>query len=70
MQIADTAKAKAHLASLLDDPLAGDEVIVARSGRRSVRLTPLERFLRPRHDAPLRSKLWVAEEFDDAAGAQ
>jgi len=62
MQIADTTKAKAHLSQLLDQ--AGEEVIVARSGRRFIRLTPLKRVLQPRQGGQLRGKLWVAEDFD------
>ena len=64
MQIADIHKVKAYFARLLDQVLAGEEVIVARSGKRMVRLTPLNRVLQPRQGGQLRGKLWVAEDFD------
>lgn len=35
-------EAKTHLSRLLDQAMAGEEVIIMRSGRRLVRLVPLE----------------------------
>jgi prevent-host-death family protein len=36
------AEAKAKLSSLLDQALAGEEVVIARAGKPLVRLTPVE----------------------------
>ena len=47
-------EAKTHLSRLLDQALAGEEVVIMRSGRRLVRLTPVEA-------APARRKLGTAE---------
>lgn len=47
-------EAKTHLSRLLDQAMAGEEVIIMRSGRRLVRLTPLEA-------APCRRKLGTAQ---------
>jgi hypothetical protein len=68
MQIADTSTAREYLLRLLESP--GDEIVTARSGKRLLRLTPLERVLRPRGGRPFRRKLWVADAFDlpDAEG--
>ena len=62
MQITDISTAREYLWRLLESP--GDEIITARSGKRLLRLTPLERVLRPRGGSPLRRKLWVADAFD------
>ena len=47
-------EAKTHLSRLLDQAMAGEEVIIMRSGRRLVRLVPLEA-------APCRRKLGTAQ---------
>ncbi len=47
-------EAKTHLSRLLDQAMAGEEVIIMRSGRRLVRLVPLEA-------APSRRKLGTAQ---------
>lgn len=47
-------EAKTHLSRLLDQALAGEEVIIMRSGRRLVRLTPVEA-------APMRRTLGTAQ---------
>lgn len=41
-KVYNVAEAKAHLSRLLDAALAGDEVVLARSGKPLVRLVPLE----------------------------
>lgn len=68
MQIADISTAREYLSRLLDSP--SGEVITAQSGKRLIRLTPLERVVRPRGGRPFRRKLWVADAFDlpDAEG--
>ena len=57
-------EAKTHLSKLLDQALAGEEVVIMRAGRPLVRLTPLEQ-------APQRGKIGsakgdfvVPEDFD------
>lgn len=47
-------EAKTHLSRLLEQAMAGEEVIIMRSGRRLVRLTPVE-------TAPVRRKLGTAK---------
>jgi prevent-host-death family protein len=58
-------EAKTQLSRLLDQAMAGEEVIIMRSGRRLVRLTPVE-------TAPVRRVLGTAkgdfvvpDNFDD-----
>jgi prevent-host-death family protein len=47
-------QAKTHQSRLLDQAMAGDEVIITRSGRRLVRLTPIG-------IAPVRRRLGTAK---------
>ena len=47
-------EAKTHLSRLLEQALAGEEVIIMRSGRPLVRLTPVEA-------APVRRRLGTAK---------
>jgi prevent-host-death family protein len=47
-------QAKTHLSRLLEQAMAGEEVIIMRSGRRLVRLTPVDA-------APVRRKLGTAK---------
>jgi prevent-host-death family protein len=45
---------KTHLSRLLEQAMAGEEVIIKRAGKRLVRLTPVE-------NAPMRRKLGTAK---------
>ena len=47
-------EAKTHLSRLLEQALAGEEVVIMRSGRPLVRLTPVE-------SAPMHRKLGTAK---------
>jgi prevent-host-death family protein len=47
-------EAKTHLSRLLEQAMAGEEVIIKRSGKRLVRLTPVE-------SAPMRRTLGTAK---------
>jgi prevent-host-death family protein len=47
-------EAKTHLSRLLEQAMAGEEVIIKRAGKRLVRLTPVE-------SAPTRRKLGTAK---------
>ncbi len=51
-----------HLSRLLDRALAGEEVVVTRSGRPVAKLVPLPR--EPRRPGRLAGKLTIAPDFD------
>src|SRR5690349_9214637 len=51
-----------HLSRLLDRALAGEEVVVTRSGRPVAKLVPLPR--EPRRPGRLAGKLVIAPDFD------
>lgn len=58
-------EAKTQLSKLLDWVLAGEHVIIARSGKPIVRLTPIERPLVERTPGIDAGKILIAPDFDD-----
>jgi prevent-host-death family protein len=66
MAIFDINEAQASLSKLIDDALAGQEVVISRNGVEVVRLTsippPLHRG--PRVPGRLKGKIWIAPDFD------
>lgn len=64
MQIANINEAKTHLSQLVERALAGEEVLIARSGTPLIRLIPVTHDTRPRQGGQLRGELWIAADFD------
>jgi prevent-host-death family protein len=56
--------AKTHLSRLVDEALAGEEVVIARAGTPVVRLDPVERAQRERRLGVDQGKIWIADDFD------
>ena len=56
-------EAKTHLSRLLDQALAGEEVIIMRSGRRLVRLFPVATASTPRVLGTAKGMVTMAEDF-------
>ncbi len=57
-------EAKTHLSRLLDQALAGEEVIIMRSGRPLVRLLPVATALTPRVLGTAKGMVTMADGFD------
>lgn len=57
-------EAKTHLSRLLDQALAGEEVIIMRSGRPLVRLLPVATALTPRVLGTAKGMVTMADDFD------
>ena len=57
-------EAKTHLSRLLDQALAGEEVIIMRSGRPLVRLLPVAIALTPRVLGTAKGMVTMADDFD------
>ena len=55
-------EAKTNLSRLVDEALAGEEVIIARAGKPLVRLVPCRQKDQPRR--PGNEKIWIADDFD------
>ena len=64
MHIENIHSAKAHLSSLINRALAGEEVVIARSGSPLVGLVPVQADPLPRQGGQLKGKIWIAEDFD------
>jgi prevent-host-death family protein len=59
-------EAKTHLSKLLEQAMAGEEVVIMRAGRHLVRLTPVEAAPQRRKLGSAVGELVVPEEFNDA----
>jgi len=58
-------EAKTHLSRLVDEAAAGQEIIIARSGRPVARLVAIEKeALKPREFGRMKGKIWIADDFD------
>ena len=66
--------AKTHLSRLVEDVLAGEEVVIGKAGKPLVVLTPYALPVRNRKGGQLRGKIketvrcWEADELADAIG--
>ncbi len=57
-------EAKTHLSRLLDQAMAGEDVIIMRAGRPLVRLTPVESAPRRRTLGTAKADFVVPDDFD------
>jgi prevent-host-death family protein len=57
-------EAKTHFSRLVERAAAGEEIIIARSGKPVARLVPLEDVEKPRVFGRMRGKIRVADDFD------
>ena len=58
-------EAKTHLSRLLQRVIAGEEVIIAKSGQPVARLVPFAQKPKPRTPGSAKGKIWVAPDFND-----
>jgi prevent-host-death family protein len=57
-------EAKSQLSALVEEVLAGGEVVIARAGKPLARLVRYHERQEPRKPGRWRGKLWIAEDFD------
>jgi len=58
-------EAKTHLSRLIDQAMAGEEVVITRHGRPVAKLVKTDTVERqPRKLGPLRGRGWIADDFD------
>jgi len=62
----DIDEAKGALSKLIDDAVAGQEVVICRDGVEVARLIPIQQPPQPDARIPGRSKgkIWIAPDFD------
>jgi prevent-host-death family protein len=56
--------AKTHLSRLVDEAVAGEEIVIAKAGKPMVRLVPVAAKRRRRGFGADRGRIWVSEDFD------
>jgi prevent-host-death family protein len=64
MRTVNIHAAKTHLSRLVEDAAAGEEIIIAKSGRPLARLGPIIQPKRARVLGRLRGKIVVPDDFD------
>ncbi len=64
MHITNISEAKAQLSALIQDVIAGKEVVIGKAGIPVARLVPFELNTKPRCPGALRGKIEIAEDFD------
>jgi len=64
MRIANISEAKAQLSALIEEVLAGGEIIIAKAGRPVAKLVPFKPFGGKRQPGALRGRIRIAPDFD------
>ena len=64
MTIANISEAQEQLPRLIEQALAGEEVLIADADQFLVRLVPIQLNTQPRQGGQLKGKIWVADDFD------
>jgi prevent-host-death family protein len=65
MKVDTISEAKAQLSALVERALAGEEVIIGRAGKPSVRLVPLTQRAEQRRPGTLKGQIRISPDFDD-----
>lgn len=64
MSIFNIHEAKTHFSQLINQAMAGEEVIIARGNNPMIQLVPYKQELPPRKGGQLKGLLHIAEDFD------
>lgn len=64
MQKINIHEAKTTLSRLVDRAAAGEEILIAKSGKPVAKLVPLKERRKPRKKGCLKGKIWIADDFD------
>jgi prevent-host-death family protein len=57
--------AKTHLSKLLQRVIAGEEILIAKSGKPIAKIIPFEQHPEPRTPGSAEGKIWIAPDFND-----
>jgi prevent-host-death family protein len=60
-------EAKTHLSRLLEEAVAGEEIVIAKAGRPYVKLTPWQPDRAPRKLGGWEGQIWIADDFDETS---
>jgi prevent-host-death family protein len=64
MQTVNIHEAKTHFSRLVDAAANGEEIIIAKAGKPTARLVPMERVKTKRHFGALKGKIQISDDFD------
>jgi len=64
MKTVNIHAAKTHLSRLIENALAGEEVIISKAGKPMVRLEPLKKKDIRRTLGMWKGKVWISDDFD------
>ncbi len=65
MYITNITDAKAHFSGLIEKVLAGEEIIIGKSGKPVAKLIRYERREESRQPGALKGKIIIADDFDE-----
>jgi prevent-host-death family protein len=57
--------AKTHLSRLVEEAIAGEDIVIAKAGRPLVRLVALDAERRRRSFGSLKGRIWMSEDFNE-----
>ena len=65
MQITNIHEAKTNLSKLIEQALAGKEVIIAKAGKPVVKLVSYKEKKKPRVPGLWKGKIWMSDDFNE-----
>jgi antitoxin (DNA-binding transcriptional repressor) of toxin-antitoxin stability system len=65
VKLVNIQEAKTHLSRLVEEAVAGEEIVIAKAGRPYVRLVACLPERAPRKLGGWEGKVWIAEDFDE-----
>ncbi len=65
MYITNITEAKTHLSALIEKVLAGEEIIIGKSGKPVAKLVRYDRREESRKPGALKGKIKIADDFDE-----
>ena len=68
MEVRTITEAKAHLSSLLQRVLEGEEIILGRAGKPIAKIVPYDKEQIPRTPGSLKGHIVIHEDFDELPG--
>ena len=64
MKTVNIHAAKAHLSGLIEEAIAGEEIVIAKAGKPMVRLVPVGKKDIRKTLGMLKGKIWISDDFD------
>jgi len=65
MKTVNLHAAKTHLSRLVEEAIAGEDIVIAKAGRPLVRLVALDAERRRRGFGSLKGKIWMSDDFNE-----